>query len=66
MKILDNGNCIYCKDSDSTIHALLECPYTAHLWRHVVLCLRRNVDTTIKISDKEKKSDSMKDIQTHM
>ena len=46
---------IYCKDEIvSTIQALLDCPYTAHLWRNVEIRLRKNVEPTIKISEKQK------------
>ena len=36
MKTKSNDKCIYCKDEiDTTIHALLDCPYTATLLRNV-------------------------------
>ena len=50
-----NDNSIYCKHkTDFTIHILLDCPYTANLWRSVELWLRKNIDATTKISEKEK------------
>ena len=55
MKIFDGNECLYCKNKiDTTTHALIECPYTALLWREVELWFRGNVDTHFKISDKEK------------
>ena len=55
MKITSNDKCIYCNDKiDTTIHALLECPYTAQLWRNGEIWLRKNVEATIKLSEKEK------------
>ena len=55
MKILNSNECLYCKKQiDTTVHALLECPETANLWRHVELWFREHLDRNIKISDKEK------------
>ena len=55
MKVLDSEQCIYCKNViDTTIHALIECPCVAILWRQVELWLRENVENTIKLSEKEK------------
>ena len=36
------------------MHALIECPYTAQLWRRMELQLRTKVEKTSKIADKEK------------
>ena len=55
MKILNSNECLYCKKQiDTTVHALLECPETANLWRHIELWLSEHIDRNIKISDKEK------------
>ena len=55
MSIVNSDKCLYCKDTvDSAIHALIDCPYTAQLWRDLELWLRLNVYNSIKISDKEK------------
>ena len=49
MKISDSEDC-----PDTTLHALINCPISAQLWRCVELWLRANVNKGIKISDKEK------------
>ena len=55
MRILDTKECIYCKNVvDTTVHALLECPESANIWRQVELWLRQHINRSIKISDKEK------------
>ena len=57
MKITSNEDCIKCKDEiDTTIQALSDCPYTAHLWRNTKIWLRNNAGATIKNSEKEKDS----------
>ena len=54
MNIFDNNLCLYClHEIDTTLHALIECPSTASLWREVEIWLRLNIDTHIKISNKE-------------
>ena len=55
MKISDTNECIFCKNQiDTTVHALIECPETANIWRHGELWLRQHINRSIKISDKEK------------
>ena len=55
MKIFNTNECLYCKNQiDTTIHALIECPETANLWRQAELWLREHIDRHIKISNKEK------------
>ena len=56
MKIFDCNYSLYClTEIDTTAHALIDCPFTALLiWRDIELWLRGNVDTHIKISNKEK------------
>ena len=55
MKISDSENCPFCVNTpDTTLHALIDCPISAQLWRRVELWLRANVNKCIKISDKEK------------
>ena len=55
MNILSTNECLYCKNQiDSAVHALLESPVIAKLWRQVELWLRANLEQIINISDKEK------------
>ena len=57
MNIFENNFCLYClneNEIDTTLHALIECPSTALLWREIEVWLRLNVDAHIKLSNKEK------------
>ena len=55
MNIFENNLCLYClTEIDTTLHALIDCPSTALLWREIEIWLRRNIDTHTKISNKEK------------
>ena len=55
MNISDSENCTFCLNTpDTTLHALIDCPMSAQLWRRMELWLRENVNKGIKISDKEK------------
>ena len=55
MKISDSEDCpFYLNTPDTTLHALINWPISAQLWRRVELWLRANVNKSIKITDKEK------------
>ena len=57
MNIFENNHCLYYlneNEIDTTLHALIECPSTALLWREIELWLRLNIGTHIKLSNKEK------------
>ena len=55
MKFTESEEFTYCTQiSDSTMHALIECPYTAQSWRRMELWLRTDVNKNIKIADEEK------------
>ena len=42
MNITETDKCFYCKNTiDSTFHALIACPPTAHLWSQVEIWLRK-------------------------
>ena len=54
MKISDSEECPFCLNiPDTTLHALINCPISAQLWRCVELWLRANANKSIKISDKD-------------
>ena len=55
MNIFNTNGCLYCKhEIDTTIHALIECPESANLWRQAEVWLREHIGRHIKISNKEK------------
>ena len=55
MKILNSGVYIYGKSKvNSKMHVLIEGSNTAQLLRNMEIWLRNNIDTTIKISEKER------------
>ena len=55
MKLIADATCVYSKaPSETIIHAFIECPDAAYIWKEVEHWLRTLVDPGIKISDVEK------------
>ena len=50
----ESDACLYCKEIDTQVHALLHCPSTIQLWRNVKRWIRKDIQPHYKMCDWDK------------